>query len=140
MTIETITKEVSLMIYANLPLHYRYFPVDVNDEGFQMLFMCNFEFYLDKVANTYMEILEEKNEGLHEGHLIWVADIAKKAYTMKNNIEEPMEEFRDKCCECHYKRKLLFSNLQNLEYNFADLTRENILYGVNLFHIIYDKI
>ena len=130
------------MIYSQLPINCRFFPIDVNDEVFQIKFLINFPFFLEHAANLFMEIVDETEEsGITESQMLFFADRAKHAYRQKERIEEDMDNFRYQCfCDKH--KKYIADNVpsNHIGFNFGDLTFTNVRDGVALYNQIVEKL
>jgi hypothetical protein len=134
--------ETTAMIYSQLPINCRFFPIDVNDEVFQIKFLINFPFFLDHASKIFMELVDETDErGMTEEQMLYFADWAKHTYQQKERIEKMMDDFRYECfCDKH--KKYIVDNVpsNHIGFDFGDLTYPNVDEGIVLYNQIVEKL
>lgn len=130
------------MIYSQLPLKCRFIPIDIDDEVFQTIFMFHFPFYLEKVANKYMQLVDEpETQNLNEGEVIHLARWAKDIYENKVSIEKVMSDFKyEVYCDKHLKYIVDNAKPNQIGFKFGDGSQDNINEAIRLYNEIGDKI
>ena len=136
------SQQTTAMIYSQLPINCRFFPIDVNDEVFQIKFLINFPFFLEHAANLFMEMVDETEElSMNEEQMLFFADWAKRVYDNKERIKEDMDEFRYECfCDKH--KKYIVDNVpsRHIGFDFGDLTFPNVNDAIDLYNKILKKL
>ena len=130
------------MIYTQIPLKCRFIPVNIDDEVFQLIFMCNFQFYLENVANKYMELVDNpEQQDLNDGDVVYLAQWAKDVYNNKVKIEETIDYLFSKWFVNKHK-KYIIDNVdpRHIEFQFGDLSQTNVNDAINLYNAILKKV
>jgi len=128
------------MIYANLPLHCRFIPIDINDEVFQIVFMTNFIAYLNRASLVYMNWVNNP-EILNEGEILWAADWAKKLYNNMEEINDDMTEYIGNCLN-NKRQRYIMNNVDftHTGFDFGNISPLNICKGIDLYNQTLKKL
>jgi hypothetical protein len=132
------------MIYNEVPLKYRYIPINIECDLFVTVFMCYFSSYLGWCANSLMAVLDNE-DGLYdhfsEGKLLEVAEWAKDVYRQKEKIHPLCERFHNNYVTKHKYTNNIIENInsENFEFDFSDHSCENINDGIIIFNSIIKK-
>ena len=131
------------MIYNEVPLKYRYIPINIECDLFVTVFMCLFSSYLGWCANSLMEVLNNEDglyDHFNEGKLLEVAEWAKDVYRQKEKIQPLCERFHNYVIKHKYTSNII-NNIDtiNFEFDFSDHSCENINDGIIIFNSIIKK-
>jgi hypothetical protein len=130
------------MIYSQIPLNYRFIPINTDDEVFQTVFMFHFIFYLENVANKYMQLVDEpETQNLNEAQVVYSARWAKDVYENKVSIETAMSHYKYEVY-CDKQLKYIIDNTKpnQIGFNFGDWSQDNVNEAIRLYNEIGDKI
>lgn len=128
------------MIYAQLPINCRFFPVNIDDEVFQLKFMVNFPFFLEHAANVFMEMVDGVgvDDETTDGDVLFWADWAKRVYANKVRIEKNViDNYKEKVFNNkHYKRIVDCVPASHIGFKFGELYPNNVNDGIELYNKI----
>ena len=130
------------MIYSQIPLKCKFIPINTDHEVFQTVFMFHFPFYLENVANKYMQLVDEpETQNLKEGDVVHLARWAKDVYENRVSIETVMSNYKyEVYCDKHLKYIIDTIKPNQIGFKFGDSSQHNVNEAIRLYNEIGNKI
>ena len=120
------------MIYSQIPLKYKFIPINIDDEHFRITFCVFLLGFLKEAKEKWLEVMDE--EDVLDGERLEIAENAKELHKMIEHEQYKIMRMREqewsiKTLKNYHKNV----NLDNCEFQYGDVSPENVKIALDIF-------